>query len=264
VLCCLALAILQLAGCGGSRTMIQGLPSEEADFLKAKEAYDEGDNVRAIELLTIFVEAHPGSNHLDEALLYLGKAHQKTGENLLSVEHFNRLIRDFPQSEYREQAEFERAKSHHEEKLRPSLDPEETEKALEFARAYLIRYPDGTYVAEAKGIVEDALERLAMKAYLNAQTYRRLSVPAGAVLYAEKAIEIKPDFSRAGEALGVIAHGYEAMFEPEKALDAWKRILDYVTPERAAERGELFRLRQEAESKVAGGAASTSQESEGP
>lgn len=264
LLVCIGFAAAQGSGCGGSRTMIQGLPSEEADFIKAKEAYDEGDNVRAVELLTTFVDAHPGSNHLDEALLYLGKSHQKMGDNLLSIEHFNRLIRDFPQSQFREQAEFERAKSHHQEKLRPSLDPEETEKALELARAYLIRYPDGAYAQEARSIVDDSLERLAMKALLNARTYERLSVPAGALLYAEKSVEIKPDFSRAGEALGIVARAHEALKEPDKALDAWRRVLDYVTPERAAGHDDLVGLRREAESRLARSGTANDGETGGP
>ncbi len=163
-----------LTGCGSSKPGLQKLPGDEADFLQAKKVFDDGDYLRAVELLTAYVDTHPGSNHLDQALQFLGLSHQKTGSNLLAVEDFNRLIRDFPQSPFREEAEFERANSHFLGSLGPALDAENTESALELTKAYLLRYPEGAHREQAQVIVDKCLEKLAVKAYLNAQTYLRL------------------------------------------------------------------------------------------
>lgn len=239
-----------LSGCGSSTPGLQKLPSEEADYLKAKKIYDDGDYVRAVEELGAYVEAHPGSNRLDQALLLLGLSHQRTGSNLLAVDDFNRLIRDFPQSPVREEAEFERANSHFLESLGPALDSSDTESALDLMNAYLIRYPEGTYKGQAEDIVNRCLEKLAQKAYLNAQTYLRLRHYRAAKIYLQKALDTKPDFQRAGLALAELARACTRLLEDEEARGAWQRLLDYATPERIQKDKRLAVLRREAEEEL--------------
>jgi outer membrane assembly lipoprotein YfiO len=245
----LALALLTalLSGCGSSTPGIQKLPGDETDFAQAKKVYEDGDFLRTVELLTEYVDAHPGSNRLDEALLLLGLSHERTGSNLLAVDDFNRLVRDFPQSPFREEAEFERANSHYRESLGPALDPENTETALSFMKAYLLRYPQGAYREKAEATVDLCLEKLAMKAYLNAQTYLRLKQDKAALIYLDKAIETKPDFNQAGRALAEAARVHLRVGEDDKARDALEKLLTFATPERTQSIRGLAALRREAE-----------------
>jgi outer membrane protein assembly factor BamD len=242
----LLLLALLLAGCGGSHPQLETLPTQEGDWLRAKRSFDEGQHLRAVETLGAFVEKHPGSNRLDEALLLLGLSHMEIRENLLAVEDFNRLIRDFPQSPHRERAEFERARSYYQEVRSPAKDPEPTETARDYFRAYLLRYPEGAYVGEATESLNHCLELLARKALLNAQTYLRLKHDRAAVIYLEKALRIKPDYSRAGETLAELARARERLGEEAEAREAWERLLEYAIPDRTAGDAELERLRQEA------------------
>ena len=244
--------LLLAAGCGGTTPGVESLPGAEGDLLQAKRAYEEGNYIRAVELLTAFLEAHPGSNQLDEVLFLLGGAHQKTGDNLLAVQDYERLIRDFPQSTFREPAEFERAEANYLGSLGPALDSEGTETALSLYRAYLIRYPQGTFVEQARARIDVCLDRLAVKAYLNSETYRKLGRPRAQVIYLEKALTTKPDFSRTGDALAAVARAYERIGEFAKAQDSWQRLLDYATPERIGRDRGLLRLRQEAETALRG------------
>ena len=248
----LLLAAMVLSGCGGSAPGLETLPGPEGEYVQAKRAFDAGDNIRAIELLSAFVEAHPGSNQLDQVLFLLGRAHQRTGENLLAVEDFDRLIRDFPQSPVREQAEFERAQSHLAEARSPALDPESTETALSLLRAYLIHYPQGAYAVPARQGIGECLEKLATKAFLNAEIYCRLHRDGAAVIYLEKALATKQDFSRAGEALAELARIRQRMGQLDKAREAWKQLLDYATPERIQKQNRLEELRREAEQALRG------------
>ncbi len=244
---CMLLALLAaLAGCGGSAPHVRPLPGDEVDLDRARHEFEDGNYVRAAELLTAFVEGHPGSGQLDQALLLLGLSHQKTGENLLAVEDFNRLVRDFPQSPLREQGEFERAHSHYLEALGPALDPEETETALDLAKAYLLRYPQGSHVEEANRIVDSCLERLAMKAYLNGETYLKLRHDRAAAIYLDKALATKQDFRRAGRALAELARARTRLREDGAAREAWQRLIEYATPERIQKDPRLADLKAEA------------------
>jgi outer membrane assembly lipoprotein YfiO len=242
-----------LAGCGGPPKGggVETLPSPEADRLRGQKLYEEGDYVRAIEVLSGFVDSHPGSNQLDQVLFLLGRSRQETGENLVAVEDFNRLIRDFPQSPLREQAEYERARCHLEEVLGAAKDPEATETALSLLRAYVQRYPQGAYLEEASAGIEECLERLATKAFLNAKTYLRLKRDLAASIYLEKALETKPGFRRCLEARAELARVYERLHEQQKARSTWERLLEDATPERVSDRRRLDAIRREAQESLA-------------
>jgi outer membrane assembly lipoprotein YfiO len=247
-LCAVGLILLavQIAGCGGSKPRLDTLPSQEGDWIRARSHYDDGNHLRAVESLTAFIEQHPGSKRLDEALLLLGLSHQETRENLLAVEIFNRLIRDFPQSPHRERAEFERARSYYQEVRSPARDPEPTETARDYFRAYVLRYPEGAHVEEATESLDRCLELLAKKAFLNAKTYLRLKHDRAAVIYLEKSLRIKADFSEAAEAIALLARAHERLGEKEAAREAWQRLLESVAPDQESEDSDLMELRLEA------------------
>jgi outer membrane assembly lipoprotein YfiO len=241
------LVAILLVGCAKSRPKIEELPTQETEWIRAKEKYEKGSMLRAAELLSAYVQAHPGSNRLDEALLFLGLSRQRIGDNQIAAEDFSRLIRDFPQSPYREQAEFERGQCSLNEALGPARDPGATETALTLLRAYLLRYPDGAYAETAREGVSECLERLAAKAFLNAETYLRLRRYQAAEIYLEKALEIRSDFSRAGQAMVELARVRERLLDPSGAREAWERLLEYATPARVEDNRRLEGWRLEAQ-----------------
>lgn len=246
----LVLLAAVICGCGGTTPGLQKLPGDETDFIEAKKVFDDGDFIRAVELLTAYVDAHPGSNRLDNALLLLGLSHQRTGSQILAVDNLNRLIRDFPQSPLREEAEFERAHSHYLDSGGAAMDPENTETALDLVNAYLIRYPEGSFREQAERIADSCREKLAMKAYLNAETYLRLNRDQAALIYLKKALEMKADFKKAGEALSDLAKVCKRLDKPEEAREAWLKLLDLATPERIRQDRRLGMLRKEAEEQL--------------
>jgi len=243
----LLLTFLFLGGCGSSAPRLEGLPGTEGDFDRAKKTFDQRNWLRAIELLNEFVDSHPGSNQLDQALLMLGLSQQHTKEYLLAIGNFERLIRDFSQSPLREQAEFERANSYLADAPSPPYDSENTETAFSLLRAYLAHYPDGAHADPARRGVDTCLEKLATKALLNGETYVKLQRDAAAVIYFEKAIQTKPDFGRAGDALADLARACERLGDRERARIAWQSLVDYATPERTSRDSKLLRFRREAE-----------------
>lgn len=246
----ITLAVILLIGCAKSRPRIEELPTQETEWIKAKEQYEKGNMMRASELLSAYVQTHPGSNRLDEALLLLGLSRQRVGENQVAAEDFNRLIRDFPQSSYRERAEFERGQCSLNDALGPARDPGATESALALLRAYLMRYPDGSYTEQARDGVSECLERLATKAFLNAQTYLRLRRFRSAEIYLEKALDVRSDFSRAGEAMVGLARVRERLEDRAGAREAWEQLLEYATPARVEKNHRLEEWRHEAETAI--------------
>lgn len=245
----LALAFL-VASCASS--VPSGGLGAEADFLQGQKLFEDRRYFQAVQSLETFRTEHPGSERVDDAIFLLGKAHQNLGENLLAREEFDRLLRDFPQSEHRESAQFERAMSWMDDARAPSLDPEPLQEAMESFRAYLRNYPDGAHRGEAEKYIRICLDRLAVKAYQNGRTYLTLNKPSAARIYFEKSLSILSDSSKAPDALLGLGKSYEREGNPDKAREAYQQLLDLATPERIQSDRHLRDLRRQAEEALAG------------
>jgi len=243
-------AALLLGGCGGAIPIPEG-PGSEADYLKGERLVQQERWLQATESLERFRTEHPGSDRIDDAIFLLGKAHQGAGDHLLAREEFDRLLRDFPQSEHREAAQFERAMSWLAEVRGPALDPQPTEEALEALRTYLRLYPEGGWRTQAEAGIAKCLDRLAVKSCLNGETYLRLGHPEAALIYFEKSLEILPTSSRAGEALLGLGRAHEARGDLPAAREAFERALAYATSEGANGNGGLRDVRRDAEEALA-------------
>lgn len=187
----LAAVLGPLLGCA-SGARFEGLGAE-GEFLNGKELYESGRCFQAAEALQAFLAQHPGSSVVDEAIFYLGLSRKCLGEYILAREEFDRLLREFPQSENREEAEWNRALCFHESRHSADRDPEPTEQSIRAFEAYLQHYPEGVHREEATRYVRESVGRLAEKAYENGRTYLMLREYAAAAIYFRSSLEIQPD-----------------------------------------------------------------------
>jgi outer membrane assembly lipoprotein YfiO len=244
----LVLLAVALSPAGCSNAPLPGeVPGEEGDFHRAERLFRQGRYLQAVEALDAFRSEHPGSDRIDDAIFLLGMAHEKQGENLLARDEFDRLLRDYPQSDHREEAQFERALAWLADARGPALDPEPTEEALSALRAYLRLYPEGAHRAEVERHEATCLDRLAVKAYLNGRTYLKANHGDAAIIYFEKSLSIRGESSRAADAMEGIARACHLRGDEVAERAAWRRLLDYATPERVGREPRLEKLRRHAE-----------------
>ncbi|MCK4305889.1 MAG: outer membrane protein assembly factor BamD [Candidatus Eisenbacteria sp.] len=240
VLLCMTICI---AGCAGGNGSVRG-PGPQGVFLRGKQAYERGRHMEAIELLEAFERQHPGSQYIDDAIFYLGKAHQANREQLLARQSFERLIEAFPRSSYTEDAFFEIGRSWFLEMRSPALDPEPAEEAMRAFRVYERRYPDGKYRREAEDAIRKVLENLAKKDYLNARTYMRLGRPEAARRYFHKSLDRWLEAPIAAKAAQGIAQSYERERRWPEAREAYSWLLDHLgdTPKRYEDGAKIARM----------------------
>src|SRR6476661_670015 len=91
---CLALG---LVGCGAS--VLPSVHSESERLPLARRFYDRGDYRDAIELLKTFISGSGGSAQVDEAIYLLGDSYLKIKEWSSASGEFERLLRDYPESD---------------------------------------------------------------------------------------------------------------------------------------------------------------------
>jgi len=241
---CVGLALA--AGCS-QQPGAYPLAGAQGDFVKGREAYEQGHMLTAIELLESFERNHPGSQFIDDGLYYLGKAHQGNNEQLLGRQAFRRVVEDFPRSPYAEDARFEIARCWFLSVRGPQLDAEPAEEALRSFRVYLRRYPEGRHVEEAREAEQAVLAVLAEKDFLNGRTYMRLGRSGAARRYFEKSLEIWAESPHSAQALDGIARSYERGGDWARAGDVYQRLGAHLAdhPERFKDGESLARRASE-------------------
>lgn len=215
-----------LTACAGPRTGLEIGPDQ--DFERGRDLVERGRNLDGIQLLESFRSGHPGSDRVDDATFWLGRAHAQLDEHLLAVQEYDRLLADYPQSELREEAEYERARTLFDSAYAPARDPEPTQQAIEAFEAYLRHYPVGAFAAESQRLLRESRDRLAVKAYMNGRTYQQLGKHRAALLYFEKSLRILEDSSRAAQAMLESARSHAELGEIDQARETYQRLIDAI------------------------------------
>jgi len=206
-------------------------PGAQGEYLRGKDAYDQGQHLKAIEILEAFERRHPGSQYIDDALFHLGKAHQATHEYLLARQSFERILISFPRSNFAEEAWFEIARSWFLAIRGPALDPEPAEEAARSFADYLGRYPEGTHVEDAREALRSVHNTLAEKAYLNGRTYHRLGRTEAARRFFRKSYEQWPHATSAAKALSGLAQSFQDDERWDEARETLQRLIELLEPD---------------------------------
>ncbi len=196
----LALGLLAgaLAGCGAST--IPAVHSETERLAQGRRALQERDYSVALELLKSYVANNAGGADVDQAIELLGEAHLHIKEWSEAQSQFERLLRDYPESDSAAAASFRLGEALWGQSRGPAFDQEYTQKALEQWESYLREYPEHWQNAEAGRRRQAARERLADKLDRAGNLYLKLSRPEPARVYFQRVLDEYPETSFAPNA----------------------------------------------------------------
>ena len=183
--------VVALAGCGAS--ILPSVHSESERLPLAKRLYDRGDYRDAIELLKTFISGSGGSAQVDEAIYLLGDSYLKIKEWSSASGEFERLLRDYPESDSSGSAAFKLGDAYFGQTRPADFDQEFTRKALEQWASYLREYPGHWLNGEAARRIEKCRNRLANKLAKNGELYLKLQLPGPARVYFTQVTEEYPD-----------------------------------------------------------------------
>ena len=185
----LALATLALVGCAAHTLP----PIENGDTLgTAKQLIERRDYTAAIEMLRGYVDRNTGKEDVDAAIYLLGEAHLKAKEPALAQVEFERLLRDYPESDSSAAASYQLGAALEGQSRSEDFDQEFTTRALDQYERYLREYPSHSKNGEAEGKVAALRAKLARKLTNTGNLYIRLREPEAARAYFQR---VKDDFS---------------------------------------------------------------------
>ena len=172
VLVGLAAAMGLFPGCGGS--VLPQVHDEGGRLELARKLYAKGDAALAVEALAPFSTSGSGAANVDEAVYLLGLCHLKMKDFASAQGDFERMMRDYPESDSSPSAAFRQGEALWGQARGPDFDQEFTLRALDQWMAFRRDHPDHWLAPEATKRIGEARMRLATKLYRTADLYVKL------------------------------------------------------------------------------------------
>lgn len=130
---------------------------------------------------------------LAPAYFYLALTHERKQEYLLAAQAFERVTDGFPDDTLAPTAMLGTGRAYQSLWRRPSLDPEQGQKAASVLRALLSSYPDAKETEDAKQRITQLEEWFALKDYQTAVHYIKVRpVVDGAIIYLKDIVTTYP------------------------------------------------------------------------
>jgi len=192
------IGVLALAGCAGTLPPIH---SETERLAYARRLSADGKCHEAVLLLRTYVERNAGGAQVDEAIYELGRCELEIKEWASAALDFERLLRDYPESDSAASASFRLGEAYFGQARPVDFDQEEARRALAQWERYRSTYPGHWLNAEADRRISMARARLARKLADTGKLYLQLGLAEPARVYYERVVNEYPDTPILGEGL---------------------------------------------------------------
>lgn len=160
---------------------------------------------RAIDIFQQIVKTAPYSSLGPLAQLRLAETHERRKEYVLAVRAYERLMERYPRHELAALAQFRIGQAYLAEARRAEYDQNAANQAVAAFTDYLVRYPDGEKVTEAKEKRERLRIEQARGSFQIAQFYERNREYQAALIYYNDVLERSPESEWAARAREKIA-----------------------------------------------------------
>lgn len=168
----LLVVTLLLSSCGEYQKVLNKGTVEE-QYKMATKMYEAQKYNKAIRLFEKIVPSYRGKPQMERIQYMVAQSNFNVKNYSLAGYYFERFSRNYPKSSKREEAAFLSALGYYKAAPRYSLDPTDTNKALEKFQAFIDAYPNSDKIEEANEYYRELRYKLEKKAFEIAKTYYR-------------------------------------------------------------------------------------------
>jgi len=208
-------------GCGAT-TGNRGELTAEERLRRAERWIEKGKYEKAIVELQDLLAKFPGAEWAPEARFFLAEGYYRSGDYPDAISEYEQVIEQYGLSPWAERAQFRIGMCYLKQSLPPTLDQEETRKALEAFRRFLEDYPESPLAEKAEEHIRECRDKLAEKLYRMGRVYLKLGHPEAAEIYFRDLLKEYPDSRWAPWALyelGRLAKDRGDIGEAERAFE---------------------------------------------
>ncbi len=182
--------------CGDYQKLLKS-DDAELKYNKAVEYFDKGDFVRASTLFDAVATYYKGTDRSESVLNYLAKSYMGQKDYFSASEYYKTYVKTYPKGKYVVDAKYMIGYCYYLDSPDPRLDQTATHDAINALNEFVEVYPESDKVPEANKLLDELNDKLAYKAYLNAQLYFNLGNYLGnnylsAVITAQNALKKYP------------------------------------------------------------------------
>ncbi|TKG96541.1 outer membrane protein assembly factor BamD [Puteibacter caeruleilacunae] len=188
----LAALVAVLSSCGNFNKIMQSSDSE-FKYKKALEYYESKDYNKAIALYGDLVRIYRGTSKADDIYYYYAKSFMGQHDYVLAGHYFNTLTKEYPRSEYAEEAQYMVGYCYYLDSPKPRLDQTVSAQSIESLQLFINLYPMSERVEEANRLIDELQDKLVYKSYLSAKLYFDLGHFKASVVALGNSLEDYPD-----------------------------------------------------------------------
>lgn len=253
-----------LTGCSGAEEATY--ESAQQAYLQGMQHYEQRRYRRAAETLQRVFDFGRTSEQAADAQFYLARALFEDGDYALAGGEFTRFMQLYPDDARVEEAEYGRVQAY--ARLSPpvELDQTDTERAIEYVRLFINRYPNSVYAPDVGGLLDELQEKLALKQLNAGRLYQRRELYEAAAISYLEVLDRFPTSQYADDALLGAAESYLAYGQGsilvrqserfEQAIATYNRMVDLfpgspLLPQAQEVYDEAYTALQEAQARLA-------------
>lgn len=188
----IVLGAMLLSSCGDYNKIVKS-NDYEFKYKKAVEYYEDGEYVKSGTLFQELVNIYRGTTRADKIYYYYAKSMIGQKDYLMAGHYFSSLVKEFPGSEYAEEAYFMVGYCSYLMSPKARLDQTITHEAIDALQLYINLYPYSDKVEEANRLIDELNDKLEYKSYLNAKLYYDFDNYKAAVVAIGNSLNKYPD-----------------------------------------------------------------------
>ena len=139
------------------------------------------------------INVYRGTTKADTVYNYQANCSLKQRDYTLAGYYFKNLADNYPNSVFAENADFMTAYCHYMLSPKPSLDQENTMKAITAFQLYMIKYPGSERKSEAQAYISELRDKLVQKSFLSAKLYYDVEEYQSSIIALQNSLEEYPE-----------------------------------------------------------------------
>ncbi|MCE5330835.1 MAG: outer membrane protein assembly factor BamD [Bacteroidales bacterium] len=229
----LFVSLFIFASCGEYQKLLKS-NDPELKYTKAVEYFDKGDFMRASTLFDEISAYYKGTERSETILNYIAKSYMGQKDYFSASEYYKTYIKTYPKGTYITEAKFMIGYCYYLDSPDARLDQTSTFNAIAALQEFIDIFPESERVAEAIKLLDEMINKLAYKEYLNSKLYFNLGNYLGnnyesAVITAQNALKKYPSTKYREEfALIILESKYQQAVQSieDKKIDRYRNTID--------------------------------------
>lgn len=219
------IVLVSLASGCGPKDLPYTLPANEL-YDRGIEELEDGEELKAIEILQKIIYEYPGSEYIERARLKIAEAYFQSGDYLLASNEYERFSKEFPMNPQAGASLYKAAIAHEKLSETHNLDQTETTKALSLFKRVGEKFPGSVHSDSALVRSYFLTDRLARKSFENGYFYYKRKYYDSAIIYFETMITDFETTSWLAPAYLYLARAYDKLKLEDEAREARLRLLE--------------------------------------